>query len=294
MSFLAKLKYVEGAIPGKPLKRKSTATRTDAEKKAKSKQYEKARPERSFNISWKKERPWLEFDESKNVMTCSLCVKLASRNPQYMTSNPNPKSSNPFVNGCSNFRTSALNDHEASVCHQRAQQLDKCKTVSGTQLLRTDAGRALYALRQAEWDRLISMFRNAHAVVKNNRPLHDYVWLNKLDAAKGINVGQTYNNEKASLTFTKCIAEAERNEMREYLDSVNFFSIMMDGSTDISGDEQEAIYLRMAKDGKVTEKFLALGSPKSTCASDLKDFLLDTLDTYGVDKGEKINSVQVS
>ena len=85
--------------------------------------------------------------------------------------------------------------------------------------------------------------------------------------------------------------------MREYLDGVNFFAIMMDGSTDISGDEQEAIYLRMAKDWKVTEKFLALGFLKCTCASDLNDLILDTLETFGVDKGEKItelNSVQVT
>ena len=33
-------------------------------------------------------------------------------------------------------------------------------------------------------------------------------------------------------------------------------NIMMDGSYDISGDEQEAIYLRVAKDMKVTEGLL--------------------------------------
>ena len=60
-----------------------------------------------------KYRPWLNC-EAKNVKTCSMCIKLANINSTYMTNNPNPKPSNPLLKGCSNFKTSALNDHEAS------------------------------------------------------------------------------------------------------------------------------------------------------------------------------------
>ena len=59
-----------------------------------------------------KDRPWLNYDEAKNVTTSSMCIKLTNRNLTYMTNNSSPKSSNPFLNGCSNFKTSALNDQD--------------------------------------------------------------------------------------------------------------------------------------------------------------------------------------
>ena len=107
MSFLAKLKYVEEEIPRKPLNKRKL-TPTDADKKAKSKKYEATRPEGIFNISWQKDRPWLNYDEEKIVTTHSMCIKLPNRNLTYMTNNPSPKSSNPFLNGCSNFKTSKM------------------------------------------------------------------------------------------------------------------------------------------------------------------------------------------
>ena len=52
----------------------------------------------------------------------------------------------------------------------------------------------------------------------------------------------------AALMFTKSIAESERKRTVSMLGR-SFFSFMMDGygSTDISGDEQEAIYIRFSQ-----------------------------------------------
>lgn len=161
----------------------------------------------------------------------------------------------------------------------------KNPTITGAQILRTDAGRALSKLQQIDRDRLFTLFRNAHAVIRNNRPLRDYEWVCKLYSAKGINVGQTYLNQKAALEFAKCEAAAERKKLKDYMCDVKFAAFLMDGSTGILGDEQEAVYLRLAKNGKVTEKFLGLGSPESTRSEDLKRFLLDMFDKHGVDKG---------
>ena len=85
-----------------------------------------------------------------------------------MTNNPNPKSSNPFINECSNIK-SIINDHEASVCPQSVQQLRFSKNMSGTKLLRTDAGRALSALRQADRDRLITPIENSSFFSRSDR-----------------------------------------------------------------------------------------------------------------------------
>ena len=115
MSFLAKLKYVDGAILGKPFnKRKLTSM--DANIKAKSKKYEEMWPKQrsrgeKTGLGWSTTR-------KKNVMTCSTCVcamvhsTLQSNSIQltctsyYMTNiyNQNPKSTKSIlVNGCINF-----------------------------------------------------------------------------------------------------------------------------------------------------------------------------------------------
>ena len=114
-------------------------------------------------------------------------------------------------------------------------------TSSTCNLRATNAGKALLALKTAERNRLVFLFRNAHAVMKHNRPISDYMytWLCELDKAKGSDIGQTYLNNKASLEFIKSISNHETEKSKEMLEQSHFFSIMMDGSTDISGDEQK-------------------------------------------------------
>lgn len=69
---------------------------------------------------------------------------------------------------------------------------------------------------------------------------------------------------------------------------VHFFLFMMDGSTDISGDEQDAVNLRLSIDRKVVKRFLALGTPRSICSQNLKDFVLNMFGNLGIDRGISI------
>lgn len=70
------------------------------------------------------------------------------------------------------------------------------------------------------------------------------MWLCELDKAKGIDIRETYLNDKAAIIFATAIAESERKKTVESLAALNFYAVMMDGSTDISGDEQETLYIR--------------------------------------------------
>lgn len=56
----------------------------------------------------------------------------------------------------------------------------------------------------------------------------------------------------------------------------------MDGTTDISGDEQETIYVRSSLKGSVTERFLSIGTPVSTCSSDLYEFVVETFKQFSI------------
>lgn len=103
----------------------------------------------------------------------------------------------------------------------------------------------LFSLQEADVRRFQTLFRNVHVVVKNNRLLRDYVWLCQLDKAKGIDLGETYLDKKAAIVYTTAIIESEKRTVKS-VDSSIFYSVMMDGSTDISGDAYETLYIRLA------------------------------------------------
>ena len=65
-----------------------------------------------------------------------------------------------------------------------AIETDKSDLASASDIRATDAGKPLMGLKTAEKARLIYLFRNAHAVMKYNRPISDYTWLCMLDRTK--------------------------------------------------------------------------------------------------------------
>lgn len=63
-------------------------------------------PRKPFQKTWltdSKYKDWLLYDEKKNHMTCSFCIK--------------SKRQNPFTVGCTNYRTSTLTRHMSSADH---------------------------------------------------------------------------------------------------------------------------------------------------------------------------------
>jgi hypothetical protein len=196
--------------------------------------------------------------------------------------------------GCTNFRISTIEDHETSAMHRNAIAIETAKSAlaSASDIRAMDAGKALMSLKTAEKARIMYLMRNAHAVIKHNRPISDYTWPCMLDRTKELDIGQTYLNNKAALEFIKAIAAVESNKTVKILQNANFFSIMMDGSTDISGDEQEALYIRMGVGGRPLERCLAIGSPYSTQSKDLEEFVLNKFDENGIDKGMYLFSLQ--
>ena len=132
---------------------------------------------------------------------------------------------------------SAVVDHEKCKSHIAIVDILAAKSVAVDEIKQSTAGKALRKLKAADRARVSVLFRNAQAVIKN-KSLRDYVWLCQLDITKGIDIGEIYLNSKAAMKFVYAIAQSERKKTIARLNS-SIFSVMMDGSTDISGDEQE-------------------------------------------------------
>lgn len=74
----------------------------------------------------------------------------------------------------------------------------------------------------------------------------DYVWLFELDKAKDLDFGQAYQNDKAGKAFVKHIAKVEQDRTVNVIDGASFFSLTIDEATDVSGTEQESVYIHFA------------------------------------------------
>jgi hypothetical protein len=218
------LKHYNGAQPGK----RKTASAIQAEN-VREKHEKEGFPECNFNQIWCKGRLWLKYNKEKNDMTCTLCTEHA----ETKQSSNNLKHKHLFISGCNNFRISTVTDHEKRKGHLDALQVKHAKD----QPEQTEGHKTLVKLNE----QIQKQFINVHAIVKHNRPISDFVWLNDLDKAKGFDYGQVYNNQSTDIQFLESIANVERN--KDLLPKVHFFYITMDGSTDDASIEQESFIL---------------------------------------------------
>ena len=137
-----------------------------------------------------------------------------------VTKHPNLKGQNTFLKGCSKRKISAVTDHEHSQMHTKAVEQKNVKTSTVEE---SKAAKVLRSLKENERYRLNILFRNAHAVIKNNRPFTDFDWLCSLDKVKGIDIGETYLNRKAALQFGMGIASSLRSDTQNMLKKAPFF-----------------------------------------------------------------------
>jgi hypothetical protein len=213
------LKYTPGSQPG--IKRSLFPNKKETNKRQRDKEYEKKRPQRTFNEDWKLGRDWLKFLNGR--MTCSVCIDYYGTHKQSEAENIRAVST--FICGSTNLKKSAIVDHETSRTHLKAADVKHAATASVHAIAQSRAGKALQAIKIADRKRVSNLVRNAHAIAKQNRPLTDYTWIAKLDKAKGVEIGNTYINDKAGLAFIECIADSERMIRDEFVHSTQIYGV---------------------------------------------------------------------
>ncbi|XP_070535407.1 zinc finger protein 862-like [Ptychodera flava] len=91
--------------------------------------------------------------------------------------------------------------------------------------------------------------------------------MSSLDVMKGVEVGETYRNDKACRQFITAISEVERERLQNETSDNKFISIVSDGSTDVSVIENEIVYIRSAREGNVKIYFCSLEEVKKADAA---------------------------
>ena len=240
---------------------------TDTDKRDKGRAYDKEKRKRNFQPLWKNGREWLQYTSDVG-MQCSWCQEFASSVDDHKSV---------FVVGCSNFKLESVVAHERSEQHQRASGKKRAQLKPDTPM-----GKCVQQMHKNVFHRLVHLFRNVHALVKYRRPFTDFVWMCQLDEKKGLDVGQTYRNDKQAATFSGFIAEIERQKLVSDINNSKFLTIICDGSTDSGVQEEEIVYVRYCNSGEINTSFVALGSPERADADGIFKVISDSLNNVGI------------
>ena len=172
-------RYLEGSKP--PLTKKA---KTHEEQLEVGREYDRNKRERRFQAAWTKDFPWLLHDETNKKLYCRPCR--SSYGELSISKLPDrgifrKYSKGAFVVGSTNFKSSALADHQQSEGHTLAVTHIRNR---GATPGKSIAEKSIQQLNNSAFDKLEKLFRTAHALARKNRPFSDFGWLCTLDEKK--------------------------------------------------------------------------------------------------------------
>lgn len=119
------------------------------------------------------------------------------------------------------------------------------------------------------------LFTASYHIAKNNRPYTDFEDLVALLTKLNVTDSDKYVNEKRCQEFISYIASHLREDLVSQIKESQYVSVLLDGSTDKSDDEELIIYIRFIREARVKETFLSIVSLEDATS----DGYLKTLET---------------
>ena len=86
-------------------------------------------------------------------------------------------------------------------------------------------------------------FNTAYCLAKNERPYSEFGDLLTLHEKNGVKTSDMYHNERAGANFIDTLGTSIGQKLLEDIEKYNYFTLLMDGSTDSSVTVQELIYV---------------------------------------------------
>ena len=191
--------------------------------------------QRDYDREWQT-LTWLEcqseMEHGKKLvkkLSCRICTK-------YQDHIKGRKNfSEKWITGAESLRTSNIRDHAQCEQHKHAMTLLKREQARSKGLGAASyapIAKALPKLPDDERTRLRHKFDIAYFVASEKIAFRKYPRICELELKHGVDLGTTYMNDVACKTFVHYIAEANRQELAGTLDKADFFSLLMDRSTD--------------------------------------------------------------
>ena len=197
-----------------------------------------------------------------------------------------------WISGTTNQKVSNVIDHATSEVHHVAMtrtRADTAKASGGSAALSSTIGRCLSTLDSDTRARMERKFDVCFVMAKQSIPFAKYPALLELEQRHEVDTGHAYNTADSARLFTGFIAKSQRQGFLNSLSSEDFFSLLMDGSTDAGNLEDElVVLLHCHLDDNTQEmttctRFLSLHNPQKADASGLIGCISEAMNLLGVE-----------
>ncbi|XP_072035509.1 zinc finger protein 862-like [Amphiura filiformis] len=187
-----------------------------------------------------------------------------------------------MINGATgtSLKKDNIGKHSTSKIHETAMRLEEQPMSVADIYKSTDIGRSFRSSEAEERARIGKLIEIAYLLAWKEKPLTMFVDIVQLEKRHGVPLGMTYHTDKMASEFTECIAE-------ELLGRSQYFSIYVDGSTDITVVERELIYISFIDKREHSPlptcmKFLAIKSPTDSTALGVTSCINSVLEEFNL------------
>ena len=92
-------------------------------------------------------------------------------------------------------------------------------------------------------ERMGKKFDVCYMLAKENLPFRKYPVIHELESCHRVDLGQSYATKDSAKSFTHCVAESQCRAFVERLLNKQFYSFLIDGTTDASKVEDELVVI---------------------------------------------------
>ena len=202
-----------------------------------------------------------------------------------------------WIKGTTNYRSSNAVDH--AMCDQHKTAMKKHFKAKGASFvdinekLRVEGQQnivdGLANMSEAEEKMITQRMEVAYFVAKEELPFAKYERLLALEEKQGLREGNAYRNRTACSEMVDTIGETMAKDIAKEINSVNFFSVLCDGSNDASMKEKEVSFVQYfnpkpadSNEVSVEQQFLGLNDLKHSHAEGVKESILQALKSSGI------------
>ena len=175
-------------------------------------------------------------------------------------------SSSTFVSGSQNFKIESVRSHESLTGHTRC--VAAAKVAENPQL--APLPRALLSTPEEISQKMERLFNIAYFVSKREMPFTTFPHLCKLEMKHGVELGNTYINDKACKTFVTSIAGQLKHELSSKLQSSKFISVKADSACDVGVRKVDDVYAYHLVIGEITNSLGGLKACENSEAPRIK------------------------
>ena len=179
--------------------------------------------------------------------------------------------------------------HSQSDMHAKALGIASHKAKTLSEIYKTTPiGKALVGATAEERNRVAKLFEIAYFTAIEEIPFSKFPGIVELEKRHGVSLGSTYHTRQKCSDFTEIIADTMQEPVLAALKKADYFSLLVDGSTDSSVTEKELTYVAyLGSSGEAEVHFLAMKYVQDATAAGLVACITDTFQALGIDDWQK-------